>query len=108
MSTTQPTTDDLSENCIRLRDVADADDARCPDEIAGCLIVSYDSTLNLNASYTEGRAVSARLPTWCLVFFEDGCIDVSDLDVSTRAVIRKASAVYGNEIDFAGTKTVDA
>ena len=104
---TQPTQDDLTEHCLRLRNIVDADSKYCPDDMDGCLVVSYDSVYDANATYTEGRHVSARLPTWCIVFFEDGIVDVSELSDSTKAVIRESSRVYGNEIDFEATETVE-
>jgi hypothetical protein len=91
---------------IELRDVAPPTDDRCPDDMdRGCLVVSYNAVHRPNASYTEGRHVSARLPVECLALFEDGTIDVADLDASEREWVRDASARYGNTIDFDGTET---
>jgi hypothetical protein len=92
---------------IELRDVADADDARCPDDMDGCLVVSYNAIRRANATYTEGRHVSARLPTECLVLFEGGVIDVAALDATERAWLQAASRERSNEIDFSGTEAGD-
>jgi hypothetical protein len=93
------------DHSIRLRDVADSDDGRCPDEMDGCLVVSYDVTHRPNGTYTEIRTVSTRLPMECLVLFTDGRIDVSDLSVTERAWLQAASREHSNEIDFEGSKT---
>jgi hypothetical protein len=88
---------------IELRDIADADDPRCPDEMHGCLVVSYNTSHTLNATYSEGRHVSTRLPLACLAVFDDGVVDVTDLSAFQRAWLRAESAAYSNEIDFSGT-----
>lgn len=92
------------DHSLRLRDVADADDPRCPDDMDGCLVVSYDVTHKPNSTFTEVRTVSTRLPTECLVLFEGGVVDVADLTATERAWLQAASAEHSNEIDFAGTE----
>jgi hypothetical protein len=99
---------DYRRHDIELRDVASPTDDRCPDDMdRGCLVVSYNAIRDANATYTEGRHVSARLPVECLVLFEDGTVEVGDLSADERAWVQRASAEYSNEIDFAGTDRGD-
>lgn len=95
---------DYRRHDIELRDVADADDPRCPDDMAGCLVVTYNAIRDTNATYTEGRHVSARLPTEYLFLFDGGTIDVSDLSDTERSMLRRSSAAWSNEIDFGGVR----
>lgn len=92
------------KDALVLRDVADADDARCPDTLDGCLVVSYSVTYTPNATWTELRDVSTRLPTECLVLFDDGSVPVSDLSDDEKAWVRAESAAHSNEVDFAGAE----
>ena len=88
---------------IELRDIAAPYDDRCPDDChRGALVVSYNTVRDHNATYTEARYVSARLPVECLALFEGGTIDVADLTDEERDWLQSASADLGNEIDFAG------
>jgi len=93
------------DHSIRLRDVADADDPRCPDEMNGCLVVSYGAINDKNATFTEGRSVSSRLPTEFLALFDKGKLNVSQLTAAEREWVRSESAAHSNEIDFCGTET---
>jgi len=87
---------------IELRDIATPDDARCPDDMTrGCLVVSYNAIRDANATYTEGRHVSARLPVECLALFEGGTLSVADLTPDERAWVEAAS---DGQIDFSGTE----
>jgi hypothetical protein len=79
---------------IELRDVRD-----------GHLLVSYNVINDANATYTESRHISTKLPVECLVLFEDGTIDVSDLTADERAWLQAESDLLSNKIDFAGTET---
>lgn len=92
------------DHSIRLRDVADADDPKCPDDMDGCVVASYDVTHRPNSTYTEVRTVSTRLPMECLVLFKNGRIEVADLSATERAWLQAASREHSNEIDFAGTE----
>jgi hypothetical protein len=93
-----------TDHDIELRDVADADDPRCPDGMAGCLVVTYRAVHEPNSTYTEVRSVSSRLPRECLVLFEGGTIDVDALGADERAWLEAASAEHSNCIDFEGTE----
>jgi len=88
---------------LELRDVADRGDARCPDDMAGCLVVSYNA-VSRNRTYSESRHVSSRLPMACLTLFDGGTVDVTDLSPADREWIQSESALYSNEIDFSGTE----
>lgn len=92
---------------LELRDVADSDDPRCPDTLDGCLVVSYVTKHTANATYTEIRDVSTRLPVECLVVFDDGAVDVTDLSREERAWLAAESDAHSNQIDFEGTKSGD-
>jgi len=99
---------DYRRHDIELRDIAPPTDDRCPDDMTrGCLVVSYNAIHDANATYTEGRHVSTRLPVECLALFEDGTIDVGDLTADEREWLQAASSEHSNEIDFAGTETGD-
>lgn len=87
-----PTTD-LDRHDIELRDIRD-----------GQLVVSYNAVDRANDSYTAGRHVSTRLPLWCLVVFDDGTVDVADLDDSEREWLAAESAARSNPIDFDGVR----
>jgi len=69
------------------------------------ILVSYNAILDCNATYTEGRHVSSKLPRECLVLFEDGTLDVSELSEDEREWLQFESEQMSNEIDFAGTET---
>jgi len=91
---------------IRLRDVATANDGRCPDGLDECLVVSYNADFQRNKSYTEARSVSSRLPIEFMDLFGDGdTVAVSDLSADERERIEFASAEHSNRIDFEGTET---
>lgn len=101
-------TDPTTRHDIELRDIAPPTDDRCPDDLTrGCLVVTYNAVHEPNATYTEGRHVSTRLPVECLVLFEDGTIEVSDLSADERDWLQTESARYSNTIDFAATETSD-
>ena len=99
-----PTTNPYDKDALVLRDVADADDPRCPDTLNGCLVVSYSVTYTPNATCTEIRDVSTRLPLECLVVFESGAVPVDALTADEKAWVRAESAAHSNEIDFAGAE----
>jgi len=68
------------------------------------ILVSYNAILDCNATYTEGRHVHSKLPRECLVLFEDGTLDVSELSDDEREWLQFESEQMSNEIDFAGTE----
>jgi hypothetical protein len=98
-------TEEYDRHDIELRDVAAAGERYNPSDDRPCLVVSYNCIDRANATYTAGRHVSARLPVSCLVLFEDGTVDVSELAPTEREWVRYESARFGgNEIDFAGVE----
>jgi len=84
---------------LELRDVADAGDPRCPDGMAGCLVVDYIARAE-NRTAEAGRYVSARLPTECLALFDGGgTLDPEALTDEERAWLTSDSR---GKIDFEG------
>jgi len=96
---------DLRRHDIELRDVVSSDHPQCPDTLDGCLVVSYHAVNDMNATYTEARTVSARLPVECLCLFDDGTLDPAALSADERDWLRYESGRHSNEIDFEATET---
>jgi len=90
-----PSSDDAEyrRHDIELRDVQDNQ-----------LVVSYNAIKDSASNYTEARHVSTKLPVVCLVLFDGGTVDVSDLSTEERLWIEYESQ-QSNEIDFSGTET---
>lgn len=82
---------ELDRHDLELRDVRD-----------GRLVVSYNAVNRENETFTIGRHVSSRLPLECLVLFDGGSIDVSDLTDEERRWVASESASMSNPIDFEG------
>ena len=94
-------TTDYDRHDIRLRDVVQHGDPKCPDDMASALVVTYDATYKPNSTFTEARSVSARLPFECILLLDDGVIDIDELSATERAWLRAES---DGSIDFEGTE----
>lgn len=86
---------------IRLRDVVQNGESKCPDDMDTALVATYDATYKPSSTFTEARSVSVRLPFECIVLFDDGVIEINDLTETERAWLRAES---DGSIDFEGTK----
>lgn len=93
----------LRRERIDLRDVADADDPRCPDGMDGCLVVSYVADMETRNT-TVACDVSARLPLSHRRLFDGETCDPAALSPTERRWVTVVSGALGNRIDFDGVE----
>ena len=91
---------DYDRHDIRLRDVVQHGEPKCPDDMGAALVASYSATYKPNSTFTEVRDVSVRLPFEMIILFDDGVIDIDELSATERAWLRAES---DGRIDFKGT-----